>query len=169
MADVILDTIVLSEVLIQYFTEKAGVGDNLFKRRGALNEDMVLQINKIVNWHNSSFTAISYPGLIIASTFGFVEIARQFEKCSGKQYSVAQFAAFIEQPPEWFSTASLSSYIFSFLVHIPSHVDVNGELSPIEWADAIHVATALSRDGRSCIATTDHKLRAMQELYLRIL
>jgi hypothetical protein len=163
MADIILDTNILSEMLAQFFKNRVGAHNIKFIENGALNERAVREINKIVEWHNSSIDSV-FPGLVIASSFGFVEIARKFEEISCRQYTIQQFAAFIEQPPEWFLIVSVDTNLFHFLTSIPGYVTVGSGSKPVEWADAIHVATAFSRDEHWWLATTDVRIKAIPAL-----
>lgn len=163
MADIILDTNILSEVLAQFFRNRIGVTSVEFLESGVLKKAAVKALNKIIEWHNSNVDS-DFPGLIIASSFGFIEIARQFDEISADEYTIEQFAAFIEQPPEWFFIAPVDVELFNFLKMIPAHVMVGEKSKPVEWADAIHVATAFSRDEGWLLIATDARIRAIPAL-----
>ena len=103
-------------------------------------------------------------GLIIASTFAFVEIARKFQDIVRDRFTRDQFAAFIEQPPNWFFIASVDTALLPYLVQLPSNVRLpNGTLAPLELADSIHLATAMSRDAY-LIATIDKPMKQVDLL-----
>jgi predicted nucleic acid-binding protein len=102
--------------------------------------------------------------LVVASTFAFLEIARKFVEVSGNRFTIEQFSGFIDQPPEWFWVAPLDESLFLELLRIPPYVTMpGGQLKNIEWADAIHLATALSREN-CLLATTDSRLKQLSIL-----
>ncbi len=148
MADIILDTNVLADLLAQYY-ELPFLEKGVFRSYKTLNSKLVKEINKTISLHT---------GLIIASTFAFVEIARQFQKVSQDRFTVDQFAAFIDQPPDWFFISSVDVAILPHLAHLPSEIRLpNGKVEAMELADAIHLATAMSRDN-CLIAATDGRM-----------
>jgi len=166
MADIILDTNILADLLAQYY-------DSAFSKRGlfdnyrTLNKDLVREINKIVAWHTENDWGddlLDPTGLVIASTFAFVEIARKFQEIAEDRFTLDQFAAFIDQPPEWFFISSVDAILLPYLTHLPAEVKLsNGGTKPMELADAIHLATAMSRD-EYLIAATDERMRQVSFL-----
>lgn len=81
------------------------------------------------------------------------------------RFSVEQFAVFIDSHPEWFVIASLDSTLFLHLCRIPREIALaGGGIKPVEWADAIHIATALSRDEPWLLAATDERIKAINYL-----
>lgn len=168
MGDIILDTNILSEMLTQFFRNRIGANNIEFSEHGTFKVQTAEALNRIVKWHNSCVDS-DFPGYIIASSLGFVEIARKFKEISSAEYTVEQFAAFIEQPPEWFLIASVDANLFSFLNAIPPYVTVGDRIKPVEWADAIHVATAFSRDEGWLLAATDARIRAIPSLENKII
>jgi len=156
MQDIVLDTNILSEFLAQYFQQRQKSGhftSNQLETTDLLNHRVVREIQAIIK----SYDDMSH--LVVASTFAFLEIARKFAEVSGNRYSIEQFSGFIDQPPEWFLVAPLDESLFLDLLQIPPYVTMpGGQLKNIEWADAIHLATALSREN-CLLATTDSRLR----------
>lgn len=169
MADVILDTNLLADLMAQYY-DQAYSDRGFFINYKTLNSELIREINKIIAWHTESdWGDISFnsPGLIIASTFAFVEIARKFQVIVDGRFTLEQFAAFIDQPPEWFFISSVDSTLVPYLAELPAEVRLsNGDVKPIELADAIHLATAMSRD-EYLIATTDARMRKVGFLSAR--
>lgn len=161
MPDLVLDTNILSELLSQYFVGNRRGSFFKVDVNGSINQEKARVINNIILWHESDDIDAEYPGLIIASSFGFVEIGRKFEEISHGDYSIEQFAAFIEQPPQWFFIATVELNLFHYLKNIPPYVEVSGRQKPVEWADAIHVATGMSRDSNWLLAATDERIKAI--------
>jgi len=159
MQDIVLDTNILSEFLVQYFLHRQRNGHftaDQVKITDFLNHRVVMGIRGIIKSYD-----YMRSHLVVASTFAFLEIARKFESVSGNRYSIEQFSGFIDQPPEWFLVAPLDTSLFLDLLRIPPYVTTaGGKLKNIEWADAIHLATALSRDD-CLLATTDSRLKQL--------
>ena len=153
MPDIIIDTNILADLLAQYFgNEIRNYGK--FTPKGFLNPDLVRQLNNIIKWALEE--DIYYSGMVVSSSLAFVELARKFEEISANRFTIHQFASFIDQPPEWFVIAPVDKYLFHHLSRIPGNVFLpSGKVKPIEWADAIHMATALSRDEPRLLAITD--------------
>lgn len=167
MADIVLDTNLLSEVIKQFFNNTETKIHFRFVSNSLIGRELAKEMNTIVEWYTSDIDA-RCPGLIIASAFGFVEIARKFEEISSGHYNIEQFAAFVEQPPIWFRISSVDSSLFPHLKLIPKRVSVNNVSKPIEWADAIHVATAMSRDEPWLLASTDTRIKAIPLLLTKV-
>ncbi|MFC2146236.1 hypothetical protein ACFLRT_02635 [Acidobacteriota bacterium] len=170
MQDIVLDTNILSEFLAQYFQHRQKNGHFTANHIGTtdiLNYRVVKEIREIIK----SYDYIDYIGshLVAASTFAFLEISRKFEEISGDRYSIEQFSGFIDQPPEWFLVAPLDESLFLDLLRIPPYVTMHGgQLKNIEWADAIHLATALSREN-CLLATTDSRLKQLTDFQNHII
>lgn len=154
MKDILVDTNILAEILIQFFSIK-------FKETGyftisdVLDKNLTKLINNIVNAHTCS---IGFQFVVI-STCAIIEIARKFKEISEDKYNIYQFKQFINQPPEWFLIEELNENLCVNLYSIPSSVTLrNGKTKPVEWMDSLHLATALSRE--DCLfATTDGTLK----------
>ena len=167
MTDLLLDSNLLSELLAQYFSSGSRIKGFRVTQKSIFHKDLVRKINSIISWFddNLSIEEVSpQPGLIIASTFAFVEIARKFNEIVKHQYTVDQMASFINQPPDWFFISSTDKVLLAHLLNLPSEVTLpEGDVVPIEVADSIHVATALSRD-QCLMATTDARIREIRLL-----
>jgi hypothetical protein len=158
MTDIILDTNILADLLAQFYGNDFRI-NGYFKVEGHLNKDLTKRLNKIIKWHIFN-QEDDFPGLIVASSAAFVEIARQFELIANGRFSIVQLAAFIDQSPEWFSISGLDINLFYHLNRIPAQIKLqNGAIKPIEWIDAVHVATAMSRDEPWLLAVTDRRIR----------
>jgi hypothetical protein len=130
-----------------------------YTHKGSFSLELVRKLNNIIKW--SAGEDVTYSGVVVCSTLAFVEIARKFDEISAKRFTMDQFASFIDQPPEWFIIAALDRNLFRDLSSLPGKVVLpNGKETPIEWADAIHMATALSRDEPWLLAVTDSKIQA---------
>jgi len=168
MTDIILDTNVLADLLAQYYGDEVRYGE-VFESRGFLNPQLVRKLNKIIGWYKGTDDS-SCPGLVVASSFAFVEIARKFDKIAGARFNLYQFAEFIDQPPEWFIISAVDTNLFFHLSKLPGQVQThNNKFLPIEWADAIHMATATSRDKPWLLASTDSRIQAAVALRGRII
>lgn len=166
MFDIILDTNVLSDFIASFYNCDVRNNGN-FEAHNSLTAGLANRINGILNNYRS-YEALD-KGVIVASSFAFVEIARQFEKISNGRFSRVQFKAFIDSPPAWFVIESMNNELFPFLQELPSSVVMPGGTSvPIEWADAIHVATALARNNTCLIAVTDKRIANIPSINNRI-
>ena len=149
MKDLVCDTDILSEILTQYLNNSYTPH---FVSNGFLSSTIEFHLNETIK--NSMYT----KGFVIASAFAFVELARKFDSIFKGTISILKFRAFIDSPPEWFLIEPLSLDLFEPLRTLPSYIVSKKASKPIEWADAIHVATALLRE--NCyLATTDQRLR----------
>jgi len=166
MADIVMDTNILSDMIAQYYEEVRDGGS--FKIKGYLNANLVRELNKIVRW-NTGIYEESYPGLVTASSLAFVEIARKFDEIARERFTFNQFAAFIDQPPEWFFISAVDKTLFLHLNELPGQIQFLGKVLPIEWTDAIHMATATSRDEPWLLAITDPRMRAVHILKDKII
>lgn len=159
MADLVFDTSVLAGLLQQYF-EADVLRRGFFVPDDKLSVNLVRQLNRIIKYHSDTlYDHDSSPGLVIASVLAFIEVARKFDVLSGGKYSIAQFAAFIASPPDWFRISPLDDDILSYLNELPIIIrEKDGE--PLELADAVHVATALSRE-KFYVVTTDKRIKSL--------
>ena len=156
MKDIALDTNILADFLAQY------IGDfdehkRFYPENNTMNSERVRVINNIIKNYEIE------PGtFVVASTFAFVEISRKWDIIVNKRFKVEQFSAFVDQPPEWFLISPVDASLFSELLEIPASVKMPaGNLKPIEWADAIHLATAMSREN-CLLAATDRRIKQVE-------
>lgn len=166
MTDLVLDTNVLAEFLSQYFGP-AERGRASFKCRQNLSSEAVRRINKI---RERGELEDSVTSIVISSALAFVELVRQWDEIVRDRFEPHQLAAFLEQPPDWFSVAPLDEDLIEFFCDVPTQVAMaEGVLEPIEWTDAVHAATVFSRGDSCLIVTTDQRLRNMACLHGRVL
>ncbi len=167
MQDIVLDTNILSEFLAQYFQQRRKSGYFSYhhiETTDLLNHRVVKEIRGIIKAYD-----YMRSHLVVASTFAFLEIAGKFAEVSGNRFTIEQFSGFIDQPPEWFWVAPLDESLFLELLRIPPYVTMpGGQLKNIEWADAIHLATALSREN-CLLATTDTRLKQLTDFQSHII
>jgi predicted nucleic acid-binding protein len=163
MNDILLDTNLLADFLAVYFSPKFH-STGKFVPYGNLTKERVKAINHIIRSNVDEIEG----GLIVASSFAFVELARQFDLISQQRFDVIQLRAFIEQHPSWFLISALDESLLEHLINLPTSVRIpDGTTRNVELPDALHVATALSRDN-CVIAATDQVIKAMNSSYIRV-
>src|ERR1035441_3320733 len=174
MPDIVLDTNTIGDFLSQYFKQQVAGGRSAkFVDEGMLTRTLAERVNRILDTFRryqmgEELESPYSGGIVVASTFAFVELCRKWERIVKARFSLVQLHAFLEQPPEWFDIAPVDDTLLPFYANIPTHVWLKGETKAIEWCDAIHAATADSR-GRDCfLATTDQRLQAVPHLRDRI-
>ena len=155
--DIVLDSGHLVELLEQYYDEnRANYGYGRFRAEGLFSCKLTNKLNNVIR--NSEGLHFS---CVIASTFTFVEISRKWEEMVGNKFTEEQFYVFAKETPTWFNIAPVDDQLTPFSLNVPNY---NSKSEPIEWTDAIHMATVLSRgdDASSAtLATTDRKLKQM--------
>jgi len=172
MSDIILDTKVLADFLAQFFCT-AQRGHAYFAKRDTITRELARKINQIVRWHDANLIIVdeeSYPGKVIASTFAFVEIARKWSDISSDRFTIEQMASFIEQSPEWFVIEPVDENLVLVFSDVPADVLMEyGKTRTLEWADAVHIATAFGRGDNSLLAVTDREMRRVDILQGRLI
>ncbi len=159
--DIVLDSHILADFLAQYFgpTDR---GQQPFQSEGQLSSDLARRINSVVDRYMSYDVVTT---VVVASTLAFVEIVRQWDEIVQDQFQPHQVAAFLEQPPDWFSVAPVDEDLVEFFCDVPADVSMpDGTTKPVEWADAVHVATVFSRGEVCLFATSDYPLRQIVSL-----
>ncbi len=155
--DIVLDSDHLVELLEQYYDEKrADRGYGRFGSEGLFSNRLTSRLNNIIR--NSEGLHLSF---VIASTFTFVEISRQWEEMVGNKFTEEQFYVFVKEAPTWFNIAPVDDQLAPFFLNIPND---NSKSEPIEWTDAIHMATVLSRGedaSAATLATSDRKWKQL--------
>lgn len=166
--DIILDTGHLADFLAQYFdSDLANRGGGKFQPKNLISAEAARRLNNIM-----TLSRMGTKDLVIASAFAFIEIARKWSSLAAGRFTVDQLHAFIYQPPTWFSIAPVDSHLLPSFIDVPTHVNIESKIESIEWTDAIHIATVISRGGLSTdatLATTDHKLKAILETQKRLI
>ena len=172
MSDIILDTQILADFLAQFF-DTAQRGHAPFAERDTITRELARKINQIVRWHDENLIIVDeerYPGKVVASTFAFVEIARKWSNTSSDRFTIEQLASFIEQPPEWFVIESVDENLILTFSDVPSDVLMeDGKARSLEWADAVHIATAFGRGDNSLLAVKDEEMRQVDILQGRLI
>jgi hypothetical protein len=165
MADIALDTDGLADFLAQYYGE-ARHGAASFAPCAWLSQPAVSLINRILMDYR---TDGSVSGFVVASTFAFLEIMRKWEVLIQGRIKPYQMRAFLDGPPEWFLVAAVDADLVPFYCRLPAQVQMdNGGVRSIEWTDAVHAATALSRHdpphSRCFFQTQDTRLVRIEQL-----
>lgn len=165
-----LDTDVLGDFLWQYFSV-AERGASQFVTSPFLSKDMVCRINKIVrSWDHQADCDGPPVGVIVVSSLAFVELGRKWESIGGGRFTCVQVKVLLEQPPDWLVVSSIDWDLIPFFCQVSSAVSfLDGSVKNIEWTDAVHVATTLSRGEESLLMTSDRRLHQLPELNGRIL
>jgi hypothetical protein len=164
--DIILDTNILSDFIDAYYKFDVGVDGN-FEDYKTISPKLCKLLNSILNCYR--FNGTLEEGIVGASAFAFIEIARKFEIITELSYSIEKFKAFIESPPEWFVISPLNNDLFLHLNLLPANIQMqDGKILPLEWADTIHVATGLNRDDKCLVAVTDGRLARLEQISHRI-
>lgn len=160
LRDVVLDTNVLSEFLAQFFGI-ADRGRQPFQARNAFSEACVRRVNQIVQRYTETEIL---EHVVAASSLAFVEVVRQWDELMAGRIEPHQLAAFLEQPPDWFSVEPVDADLVEVFCDVPPTVwTLENQEFPVEWPDAVHAATALSRE--SCwFATSDKRLQLIPVL-----
>ena len=160
MIDIILDSNYLVEFLVQYFDSAvANRGMGRFQSSTMFSEELARRFNQVVT---TAFKGSSK--LIVASTFTLIEIARKWDQIVQSRFTIQQLHAFTYQYPDWFSLAPVDEDLIPFFIDVPSTVFMNSKAVPIEWTDAIHLATVISRGPDATLATSDSKVKKVLEL-----
>lgn len=155
MTDLVLDVGALADVLTQLLA--AGRQDTVrFRQDRFIPNNVADLLNRNVR------SGGQY--LVVASALAFVELAHKWGEIVNNRFHPRQLAAFLADPPDWFVVASIDRTLIPSLCAMPAEVVMpNGRPEPIEWTDAIHAATALSRE-QATLVTTDSRLRQIPNL-----
>lgn len=154
MSDLVLDTGPLADVLAQYFQIDDYISPS-FVPSDSLSLDVVRQINRIVRMNGY---------YVVASAIAFVELTRKWSEIVQDRFTFVQLAAFLQSPPEWFVVAAVDEDLLPSFRYVPPFVTMpNGRTEQIEWTDAVHIATSLSRE-RCHLVTTDHRIQQVLEM-----
>ena len=156
--DIVLDSCVLIDLVQQYTNFSSNKDSFLLEKSNEISDNIAREINKLIQKRRNGY----YSGYIVASTFSFVELARKILDFNIK---IEKLKAFIDQPPEWVVIEATSPNLLEYLVLIPKVV---GKNKKIEWADALVVATALSRQD-FILSTLDNRIQRIPILKNKIL
>lgn len=160
MIDIVLDSNCFVEFLAQYFDAAiANRGLGLFQSSAIFSAALARRLNQIVLAASDGISA-----LVIASTFSLIEIARKWDQIVQGRFTIQQLHAFTYQYPEWFSLAPVDEDLIPFFIEVPSTVFLKSKSTTIEWTDAVHLATVISRGTDATLATTDSKAKKVLEI-----
>lgn len=155
MTDLVLDTGALADVLAQYFQAEDRTTPQ-FQTSRFLPPETARQINRIVRGDGRYVVA--------ASAMAFVELVRKWDEIVNGRFEPHQLAALLQEPPDWFSVEPVDEDLIPLFGQVPPEVPMpDGSVQPIEWPDAVHVATALSREEGSLV-TSDRRLLQVMTL-----
>jgi hypothetical protein len=155
--DLVFDTHGFADVIVQYFSNRVFAGGQ-FLETPFLNRKCCNELNKIVQ---TFVEADSLGSIVVTSSFSFIELARKFDSIFGSTLTIPQFRAFINNPPEWLLIESIDEDIIMHFYSVPHSVVLpNGDTKPIEWPDAVPVATYYSRESAYLI-TNDQRIRSI--------
>src|SRR5215212_641570 len=91
--DLIIDTNVLKDFLVQFYKKD----EKAFFNTTFISTEIAKKLNLIHATY--SVTGTFSNGVVVASTFAFIELARQFDSIyPNKEISTIQLKAFINQP-----------------------------------------------------------------------
>lgn len=152
----IIDTHILADLLKQY---------NSGRPNQPLQESKFIS-KRISHVLNQFIQTEGYNGVIVASTFAFIEILNKFNEIAQDAFDLKKVVGILSQPPDWFVIEPFSGETNRQLISVPK-INTNGE--NIELADAIHVATALQRGPNTMLATHDQTLRNLDFASLNII
>lgn len=166
--DVILDSDYLAEFLMQYFdADLANRGDGRFQANGFISHDLARRLNNIMILSRDGIS-----NLVIASAFAFIEIARKWDSLAEGMFTVDQLHAFVYEPPPWFSIAPVDYDLLPSFIDVPTAIKVSSTLEAIEWTDAVHMATVISRGllpTDATMATSDRRLKTILRVQERLI
>jgi hypothetical protein len=165
MADIVLDTDALADLLAQYF----GHTD---RGRGRFADSKWLSVAAAheINRARDRAAVGVLRDLVIASCLAFVEVVRKWDVLAQGRFHPWQLKAFLQQPPEWFSVSPVDEDLVEYFLEVPAEVLMpGGKREVVEWTDAVHVATVLSRGDTSLFHTRDHRLRQVERLVGRVI
>lgn len=147
MADLVLDVGALADLLAQCFQAEDWTKPQV-QATHFLPSEASRQINRIV-WGDGHY-------VVVASALAFVELARKWDAIVAGRFHPYQLAAFLQDPPDWFAVEPVDEDLIPLFGQVPL-------VQELEWPDAIHVATVLSRENGNLV-TSDHNLGRAMEL-----
>ena len=141
-----LDTCVFAELLKQYQFISP---NSIFFEHGFLTADMLKRINPLVS-------SMGDEGLIVTSSFTFVELVNKFEEIFGDcDFQLHSLRNFILQIPEWLIIDDIDINISQNLIELPLS---NATYKKISGDDAIHLAVAMTRKDLLFFCSSDKVL-----------
>ena len=154
-ADLVMDTGALGDLLAQHLGFR-GTEEFCIQPTHFLPSEIAEAATRIIHGDGQFIVA--------ASALAFVELVHKWGQIVGNRFTPLQLAAFLAEPPDWFSVEPLEDALLEHFANIAGDVTLpNGSVRPIEWIDAVHLATALGRDA-AVLVTSDRRLRQLQSI-----
>ncbi|QQT27633.1 hypothetical protein [Sphingobacterium spiritivorum] len=157
MTDIVLDTQIFVDFMHQYYSNKV-YEDGLFIKNGFISDNLAKYLNNIVERFRAEGDLIE--GIVCTSILTFIEISRKFDLIAKDKFTLLQFKSFLANRPDWVKIAPFTSELYEQLYNVPKVVTVSGHIKTVEWADAVHCATYLTRD-KALLATTDGTIKSI--------
>jgi len=152
VSDVVLDTGALADVLVQFIQSQVQSPPR-FVQSQYISYEVARLLNRVVRSEGRF--------VVVASALAFVEMAHQWERIIADRINPVQLAAFLNDPPEWFAVAPVDQDLVPFFMDVSPAVTMPwGRVEPVEWTDAVHAATALSRDN-AVLVSSDRRLKRL--------
>lgn len=159
MRDIVIDTQTFVDFLCQYYKNHI-YSDGFFQNGGFISGNLATALNRIVLRYRTEEDFSE--GIVSTSILSFIEVARKFDDIASEKFNILQFRAFLENRPAWIFIIPLSDEVYNCLYRVPKTVICNGVLKTIEWADAVHCASYLTRDN-GLFATSDQSIRSVRK------
>ena len=141
-----MDTCVLGDILKQY---------DGFNSSKALERSTFLKPSIKKNL-NIAIESDGDFGMIFTSSFSFIELLNKFTVIfKESSFSIGKLYAFLKQPPGWITIEEIGEGLTNWF-HLVPLTTPNGET--ISGDDAIHIATAMSRNEEIIFCTSDLRL-----------
>lgn len=152
LSDVVLDTGALADALAQFF-QSPDQSPPRFAQSHYISHKVARLLNYVIR-SDGRF-------VVVASALAFVELAHQWQPIIAERISPVQLAAFLNDPPAWFTVAPVDQDLVPSFLDVPPVVTMPwGKVEPVEWTDAVHAATALSRDN-AVLVSSDRRLERL--------
>ncbi len=116
---------------------------------------------EMLRYLNSAIDSEGDEGMIVVSSFAFVELLNKFDNIfQDRSVSLKKLASFIEKPPKWFIIDELNMEVARHFHEVPIKDTHNNSIS---GDDAIHLATALTRRGdKLFFMTSDFRIKNLE-------
>jgi len=177
MPDLVIDTCFLGDVLADCLPAAS-----VFRTSGRFLQSTTLppsvcrKLDAIIAFHeerwdipDSPVGATSNIGVVVVSSFAFVELIRKWAEIVNDRFSPLELYNFLLDLPDWMSVAEVDEDMLPSYAEVPTNVWIDSNYEPIELPDAVHVATVLSRGDDTLFATSDTRLQALSFLEGRII
>lgn len=142
-----VDTCVLADIIIQYFDSAREFGASQY-----ISKDMAQKLNVALHSNGDN-------GMVLTSSFAFIELINKFDNIFKETtVTISKLYAFIKEPPGWITIEDTGPHVAPYVLSVPA-TSPNGD--QISGDDAIHIATALSREEDLFFLTTDGRIKQL--------